>query len=130
MVNTRGALMITTDQIKTLRELIDTMAQKQPEATFLISPGTGHTVSFRQLQKQSQIVSSQLSQAGLTHGDKVALLMDNGVFTAQLFLGTMYGGFVSVPLNVRAGVSQLSYTLDHCDAKVVFVSGSYSELIQ
>ena len=58
-------------------------------------------------------------------GDKVAFLMDNGLFTAQLFLGTMYGGFVSVPLNVRAGVSQLSYMLDHCDAKVVFVGNQY-----
>ena len=56
--------------------------------------------------------------------------MDNGLFTAQLFLGAMYGGFVSVPLNVRAGVSQLSYTLDHCDAKVVFVGSQYNALIK
>jgi acyl-CoA synthetase (AMP-forming)/AMP-acid ligase II len=56
--------------------------------------------------------------------------MDNGLFTAQLFLGAMYGGFVSVPLNVRAGVFQLSYTLDHCDAKAVFVEGKYTGLIK
>jgi amino acid adenylation domain-containing protein len=55
--------------------------------------------------------------------------MDNGLFTVQLFLGAMYGGFVSVPLNVRAGVSQLSYVLDHCDAKVVFVGAEYAALI-
>jgi amino acid adenylation domain-containing protein len=67
---------------------------------------------------------------GLEHGDKIAFLMDNGLFTAQLFLGTMYGGFVSVPLNVRAGVSQLSYMLDHCDAKVVFVGSQYASLIK
>jgi amino acid adenylation domain-containing protein len=56
--------------------------------------------------------------------------MDNGLFTAELFLGTIYGGFVSVPLNVRAGVSQLSYTLNHCDAKVVFVGIQYNTLIK
>ena len=67
---------------------------------------------------------------GLEHGDKIAFLMDNGLFTAQLFLGAMYGGFVSVPLNVRAGVSQLSYMLDHCDAKVVFVGSQYNALIK
>ena len=63
-------------------------------------------------------------------GDKVAFLMDNGLLTAQLFLGTMYGGFVAVPLNVRAGVMQLSYMLDHCDAKVVFVEDQYAELLR
>ena len=69
-------------------------------------------------------------QSGLERGDKIAFLMNNGLFTAQLFLGTMYGGFVSVPLNARAGVSQLSYMLDHCDAKVVFVESQYAALIQ
>jgi amino acid adenylation domain-containing protein len=66
----------------------------------------------------------------LEPGDKIAFLMDNGLFTAQLFLGAMYGGFAAVPLNVRAGVSQLSYTLDHCDAKVVFVEEKYTALIK
>ena len=37
---------------------------------------------------------------------------------------------MSVPLNVRAGVSQLSYTLDHCDAKVVFVEPQYAALLK
>ena len=67
---------------------------------------------------------------GLAHGDKIAFLMDNGLFTAQLFLGTMYGGFVAVPLNARAGVSQLSYTLENCDAKIVFVGRHYAALIK
>jgi long-chain acyl-CoA synthetase len=40
----------------------------------------------------------------------------------------MYGGLVSVPLNVRAGVSQLSYMVEHCEAKVVFVGDEYEAL--
>ena len=35
-----------------------------------------------------------------------------------------------VPLNVRGGVAQLSYTLDHCDANVVFVETKYDALIK
>ena len=67
---------------------------------------------------------------GLESGDKVAFLLDNGLFTAQLFLGAMYGGFVAVPLNVRAGASQLAFTLDHCDAKIVYVGEEYTDLIE
>ena len=48
-----------------------------------------------------------VSANGFATRDKIAFLMDNGLFAAQLFLGAMYGGFVSVPLNVRAGVSRV-----------------------
>jgi amino acid adenylation domain-containing protein len=106
------------------------MARTSPAAAFLISPETGRVLTFQGLQEQSRLLSIQLREAGLEQGGKVAFLLDNGLFTAQLFLGTMYGGFVSVPLNVRAGVSSLSYTLDHCDAKVVFVGGQYAALIK
>ena len=118
------------NEVMTIRELIDQMARRQPEASFLISPETGRVLTFGGLREQSCLLSTQLRQAGLEPGDKVAFLMDNGLFTAQLFLGAMYGGCVTVPLNARAGVSQLSYVLDHCDAKVVFVGDEYATLIE
>jgi amino acid adenylation domain-containing protein len=116
--------------IQTIRDLIDHGAETQPDAVSLISPETGRILTFRGLQQQSCLISSLLQQERLQPGDKIAFLMDNGLFTAQLFLGAMYGGFVAVPLNVRAGASQLSYTLDHCDATVVFVEEKYTALIK
>ncbi len=114
----------------TVRNLIDRMALAHPELVFLISPETERVLTFEGLREQARHLCGQFRQKGLEPGDKVAFLMDNGLFTAQLFLGTMYGGFVSVPLNVRAGVSQLSYMLDHCDATVVFVGNQYASLIK
>jgi amino acid adenylation domain-containing protein len=122
--------MDVAQQIRTIHEAIDVMARTQPETAFLVGPETKTTVTFYQLQQQSIQLSKMLSQGGLERGDKVAFLMDNGLVTVQLFLGTMYGGFVSVPLNVRAGVMQLSYMLDHCDAKVIFVEDQYTSLLQ
>ena len=121
--------LASQSEIKTIRELIDRMAQTRSEAAFLISPETGRTLTFGQLRQECVHLCLGFGQSGLRHGDKIAFLMDNGLRTAQLFLGAMYGGFVAVPLNVRAGVSQLAYTLDHCDAKIVFVGESYGELI-
>src|SRR5208337_1238910 len=114
--------------IQTIRDLIDHRAHAQPDVVFLIGPETGSVLTFRGLQEQARFVSIQLQQLRLERGDKVAFLMDNGLFTAQLFLGAMYGGFVAVPLNVRAGASQLAYMLDHCDAKVVFVADEFAAL--
>jgi amino acid adenylation domain-containing protein len=123
-----SSLDLLGTEITTIRELIDRMAETQPEATFLASPDTGQVLTFLGLQEQSQVLSAQLRRLGLAEGDKVAFLMDNGLFTAELFLGVMYGGLVSVPLNVRAGVSQLSYMVEHCDAKVLFVGDEHEAL--
>jgi amino acid adenylation domain-containing protein len=117
-------------QISTMRELIDAMAEIRPNAVFLISPETTDELTFRELQEQSNYLSTQIRQAGAEQGDKVAFLLDNGLFTAQLLLGVMYGGFVAVPLNPGAGVSQLTYMLDHCDAKLLYVADQYGPMVR
>jgi len=124
-----GHLTVDTE-IKTIRELIDRQARTMPEATFLISPETGRVVTFSDLQEQTRVLATQLQACRLERGNKVALLFDNGLFAVEWFLGTMYGGFVSVPLNVRAGISTLSFSLDHSDAKVVVVGNNYADLIK
>ncbi|MGA6973658.1 MAG: AMP-binding protein, partial [Candidatus Binatus sp.] len=103
-------------------------ASAQGDAPFLVSPDTGRVLSFKGLQEQSRAISTQLRRLGLKRGDKVAFMLENGLFTAQLFLGTMYGAMVSVPLNVRGGASQLAYTLNHCDARVIFVEDQYAAI--
>jgi amino acid adenylation domain-containing protein len=98
------------------------MADARPAKPCFVSPDSGCEWSFADLRCQTRNVARELSRLGLARGDKVAFLLDNGLFTAGLLLGAMYGGFVPVPLNVRAGRAHLGYTLDHCDARVVFVS--------
>jgi amino acid adenylation domain-containing protein len=115
---------------ETIHDVIDQIAMTQPEATFLLSPDAGELLTFGGLQQQARNLTGKLQQLGLTCGDKVAFLMDNGLITARLFLGLMYGGFVAVPLNVGAGASQLSYTLDHSDAKVIYISEEYRALVE
>src|ERR1700679_954626 len=79
-------------EVMTVRELVDRMAKARPDASFLVSPETGEVLTFLGLKEQSEVLSTRLQQWGLERGDKVAFLMDNGLFTAQLFFGVMYGG--------------------------------------
>jgi amino acid adenylation domain-containing protein len=123
------AEMAINPGIQSIREAIDATAEAQKDAAFLISAETGISVSFQELRLQSISLGAALRSMGLEPGDKAAFLMDNGLRSAQIFLGTMYGGYVAVPLNVRAGAMQLTYMLDHCDAKVVFVAPQYCELL-
>ncbi len=118
------------NNVQTISELVSLRAAEQLDVPFLISPETGRQLTFRGLQEQSRQLYARFLQIGLERGDKIAFLMDNGLFTAQLFLAAIANGFVAVPLNVRAGVSQLSYTLDHSDAKVVYLEPQYESLLK
>ena len=113
----------------TVRYVIDRMALLQPDVTFLISAENGRVVTFKELQLHAQNLYVALRQFGLNQGDKIAFLMDNSVSTAELFLGTMYSGFVAMPLNVRAGLAQLTYTVEHSGATIVFVEDKYRQML-
>ncbi len=116
-------------KVTTIRGAVDAQSELQGGKVFLLSPETGRALTFADLRRDSQLLGAMLRAAGLETGDKVAFLMDNGLATAELFLGAMYSGYVAVPLNVRAGAASLSYMLEHCDAKVVFVAEQYRGLL-
>jgi amino acid adenylation domain-containing protein len=114
---------------ETVRSSIVRMAEARPEASFLISPETRAETTFADLRLRSERLAQRLLGLGLSKGDKVAFLLDNGLFTAELLLGAMYGGFTVVPANIRAGASHIAYTLTHSDARVVFVSDEYRSVL-
>jgi len=117
-------------QIETIREAVDWMADTQGRTIFIVSPETGRVLTFAGVKEQSLAIASWFHKAGLQRGARVAVLMDNGLFTVQLFLGSMYAGLVSVPLDVRAGAAQLAATLDHCDVQMLFVEDQYKAIAQ
>src|SRR5699024_9652209 len=77
------------------------------------------------LRDKVALVSAQLDAMGCRRGEHVAMLMDNGLWTAILLLTVMASGRVAVPLNAIAGDGQLEYVLDHCDANILFASGEH-----
>ena len=120
--------MSPVGKASTIRDLIDQMAALQVGQPFIISPETGRTITYDGLRRQLLNVSGYFRELGLSPGDKIGLLTDNGLSAIQLFLGAMYSGLVCVPLNVRAGLTHLSFMLNDCDANVIFVADSYNKL--
>jgi acyl-CoA synthetase (AMP-forming)/AMP-acid ligase II len=104
----------------TLRDVLARHVARQPGRALLVSPETGRTLTYRELDRQARLLARWLSAAGLVRGDKVGLYLHNGYQTAALFLGAMIGGFVVAPLNLLAQRSQLAYVLEHCDCQVLF----------
>ncbi len=116
--------------MQTVSSIINLHAAKQPEATFLIQPETDQSISFADLKRNIDDIARQLDGLGIHQGSKVAFMLDNGIWSAQLLLGIMTSGRVVVPLNVVAGHKHLEHVLQHSDAEVVFVQESYQQLLK
>ena len=121
--------MAISNGLDTMRGVIDQMADQHGESVFLFGPETRQEITFADLQRQSNELARRLLSLGLSKGDKVAFLLDNGLFSARLLLGAMYGSLVPVPLNTRTGKAHLAYALNHCNARVVFVSAEYADTV-
>jgi acyl-CoA synthetase (AMP-forming)/AMP-acid ligase II len=111
----------------TIRSLIDASAVDHSDDVYLIAPEISQQLSYAQLQQKAKEVAARLDGLDIGKGEKVAFLMDNGLWTATLFLAIMYSGRVVVPLNAVSGDSQIEYVLDHSDARAVLVSETYRE---
>jgi thioesterase domain-containing protein len=116
-------------EISTIREAVDAAARLHPETTFLLSAESGAAISYLELKLNCIVLSSMLRAASLERGDRIAILMDNGLLTTQLLFGSIYGGLVAAPLNGRTGEIELANMLDQCDAKIVFAEEQYATLL-
>jgi acyl-CoA synthetase (AMP-forming)/AMP-acid ligase II len=107
---------------RVIRNYVDQQAAKRPDATYLIAPETGRSMSFVALQSASLRLTAFLRQQGIKPSQTIGLLMHNGYQACRLFIGAMYGGYCVTPLNLLAQPSQLEYVLGHSDATMVFVA--------
>lgn len=115
--------------MRTVRHYVERQARDRAASPYLIAPETGRTLTFGELRRQSQNLSRFLLGCGYAPGDRIAFYCANGYQTAAVFLGTMYGGFVSVPLNLVSQASQLEYVLEHSDTRLVFTDAEHAEAI-
>jgi len=72
-----------------------------------------------------------LCKAGMKPGDKVAIFSENRLGWAISDFGIQAGGGISVPIYATNTGEQAAYILNHCKAKIVFVStkAQYEKLL-
>ncbi|HEX6317849.1 MAG TPA: AMP-binding protein [Burkholderiales bacterium] len=106
--------------MRTVRHYVELQARERAERTYLVAPESGRSLTFAELRDEARKLSGFLAARGLRPGDKVAFCCANGPQTAVIFLGSMYGGYVSVPLNLVAQPSHLEYAIGHSGSRLVF----------
>ena len=82
----------------------------------------GETLSWSGYRERLGRVAAGLTALGLEPGDRVVILMRNGLEMAEALFGTIYGGFVAVPLNVSVSDEGILTLIRDSGAKAVIAS--------
>ncbi|MEM6818687.1 MAG: class I adenylate-forming enzyme family protein [Pseudomonadota bacterium] len=111
-----------------LPQMLDLNAEARAKQPALIVDDLAWTWS--ELVTQCRRWAGVLTGLGLRKGDRVAVVMDNAPETVVALLGTVYGGFVAVPINVSVAETAITGMLSDSHAKVLVCNGAHATRLQ
>ena len=112
----------------TLDELIDERAATQPDGPCMLFEGASHTYS--QVRAVTNRMAGGLASAGVAHGTKVAILIDNKPEIVLLYLAIAKLGAVAVPLNTAAKGELLAYFVEKSESEFAVCDAVYTDRLQ
>lgn len=111
-----------------VRSLLAKRAADTPDAPYLIDPA-GSALTFEEVHHRAQAVAGAIAAQGIKPGESVAYALSNGVDAALTILGALYGGYLTVAVNLVAGQDTITYVLDHSQARLVLHDAGAKPLI-
>lgn len=93
-------------------------ARQRPDADALVDEH--QRLSYSQLVADADRIAKAMLAMGLKRGDHIALLRGNSVSWAVHWYAAASLGLVTVPMNTRFRVEELSYGLAHEDVRALF----------
>jgi acyl-CoA synthetase (AMP-forming)/AMP-acid ligase II len=96
-----------------------------PCVTDLDAPGGPQTLTYAQLARRVTAVAGAFLARGAQPGDRVALLLPNGLAYVECFLGAAAAGLVTVPLNVRLLGRDYQHMLTDSGSRILVTTGEF-----
>lgn len=100
-------------------------AYLSPDLEAVVDYETKRRFSYSQLNERANKLAHAALAAGINKGDRVALLLMNGVEFMECFFGLAKIGAVAVPLNWRLVADELEYILIDAGASVLVYSHDF-----
>jgi long-chain acyl-CoA synthetase len=99
-------------------------ATTHPDKAAIIMAGSGQTVSYTELDANSNRFAHLLRSLGLGHGDTIAICMENRAEFFDLCWGAQRSGIVFVAISNRLTAAEIDYIIGDSGAQALF-SSSY-----
>ncbi len=106
-------------------DVCDKWAEREPDRlalSFINTKGNVSDYTFGDLRDYSNRLANLLSSAGVTRGDRVAILLPQSLETAFSHIAAYKMGCIALPLFMLFGVEALEYRLSNSGAKVVITN--------
>lgn len=85
--------------------------------------------TYSEFYNRVQQMARGLKEKGIGKDDKVAFICPNTPPLLEAHYAVPWIGAALVPINVRLSSQEISYILNHSEAKMVFVDNQFSELV-
>jgi len=88
-----------------------------------------HRFTYSEFQARVNRLASALIKSGVGKGDKVAFICPNTPPMLEAHYAVPMIGAALVSINIRLSANEISYIIDHSDAKAVFVDNEFASLV-
>ena len=105
------------------------LGRGEPSHIAIISPD-GPVLTYRDLKHQVDFLSKQLHSFGIGRGDRVAIVLPNGVEHIVSFLAVTAAGATVAPLNPAFTKEELRFCLEDANVKAFISSPAESEAVR
>ena len=95
----------------------------------LVMGGGGRSLSYRELDDQSNRVAQLLRDRGLAVGDHVAVLLPNRAEWYPITWGALRAGLYVTPVNWHLAPAESGYIVADCGARVLFADPCFAEVL-
>src|SRR6185295_8789782 len=89
-------------RLQTFRQVVEQLADEQPDATFLLAPESGASVTYAELRRTTRRFGALLGTLRVPEQGIVAFMLPNGLAAATIFVGSMTTGRIVSPINLLA----------------------------
>jgi long-chain acyl-CoA synthetase len=84
---------------------------------------------WRQVADRSARLAAALQRIGMKPGDRIGMLAHNSDRYLEYMLGVWWGGGALNPVNTRWSTTEVVFSLDDCDTRILIVDDHFSGLV-
>ncbi len=112
---------------KTLVELFEAQVEQTPDTLAFVYQGT--TLSYRELDEQTNKIAQYLRLKGVKTGSFVAICIDDSLDIVLSIWGILKAGGTYVPLDYANPADRINFIIDHVGAQHVLTNKSCQSLV-
>jgi long-chain acyl-CoA synthetase len=104
------------------------IAAATPDKPAVIMAGSGKTVTFRELDEESNRLAGLMRAEGLRPGDHIAFMLENHPSFLAIAWAAQRSGLYYTAISARLRADELAYILDNCGAQVFISSAALRDV--